>query len=545
MSGSTAAAAGGRAGSAWAPLREPVFRSLWIAQFGANVGTWAQTVGAQWLMGDLGGGALAVSLVQTAATMPVFLLVLPAGALGDVLDRRRLLIASQAIMFLASASLAVLTVAGVTTVGLLLALAALMGTGTALAMPTFAAIQPELVAREELPSAALLNGANLNVARALGPALGGLLIGAAGPEATFALNALAVVGVVSALVAWERPPDDRPLGSEPIADAIVAGARYVRSTPAFATILARTLMFVVFASALWALLPVVARGPLDLEAGGYGVLLAAVGAGAVAGAFAIPALRARLGTNGLVGAASVAYGAGLLVVGAVDALAPVVAALALCGFAWIATMSSLSAGAQVILPNWARARALAFTNLIFMGGLAFGSVLWGAVAEGWSLRTAFAVAAAGLVAGPLAGSRRLPLGAVGDVRPARHWPEPNVEWEVDPSDGPVLVIVEWPIPPESADAFLAAMVPVRRARRRTGATMWGIFRDLEQPDLFVETFVVDSWHEHLRQHLERHTVADEEADRAAVRFLAEGDVPRIRHLVWAERRERRLRRPGR
>src|SRR3954454_9926381 len=343
--------------SAWAPLRHTWFRALWIAQFVANTGTWAQTVGAQWLMGDLGGSALQIALVQTAATLPVFLLVVPAGALGDIVDRRRLLLLSQTSMLLSAAALAVLTAAGAVTPNRLLALTALLATGQALAAPCFQAVQPELVPREELPQAALLNGANANVARAVGPAVGGLLIAAAGPAAAFALNAVSFLGVLAVLYRWPRPATERPLGAEPIRQAIRAGMRYVRSAPLFSSVLARSGLFMVFASGLWALLPALARGPLGLGANGYGGLLAAVGFGAVAGTVVLPRLRARRGADGVVTGATLVYAAAVAVVGLNPSAFAVVGALVLAGLSWIAVQSTLGATAQLVLPTWARARA--------------------------------------------------------------------------------------------------------------------------------------------------------------------------------------------
>src|SRR3954471_23638856 len=277
----TAEPARGAVPSAWAPLRRTWFRALWTAQFVANTGTWAQTVGAQWLMGDLGGSALQIALVQTAATLPVFVLVIPAGALGDVVDRRRLLLIAQTLMLLSAAALAAATAAHAVTPNRLLILTAVLAVGQALAAPCFQAIQPELVARDELPQAALLNGANANVARAIGPAIGGLVIAAAGPAAAFALNAASFLGVLGVLYRWPRPAVDRPLGAERIGPAIRAGIRYVRSAPTFSAVLARSATFMLFASSLWALLPAMARGPLGLSATGYGVLLGAVGLGAI------------------------------------------------------------------------------------------------------------------------------------------------------------------------------------------------------------------------------------------------------------------------
>jgi MFS family permease len=522
--------------SGWAPLRRRAFRALWIAQFASNMGTWTQTVGAQWLMGDLGGGAMEVALVQTATTLPVFLLVLPAGALGDILDRRRLLLTGQSLMLLGAAGLALLTAADAMTQVRLLGLISLMGVGQALSVPCFQAIQPELVDRREIPQAALLNGANANVARAVGPALGGALIAAVGPAATFGLNAVSFVGVLLVLARWRRPPDHRPLGAEHVRSAIRAGARYVRSAPAFATVLGRSLLFMLFASGLWALLPAVARGPLQLGAGGYGLLLGSLGLGAVAGAFLVPRLRRRMGTNALVAGATLIYAAGMVVVGVLDSPVLAVIALLAVGLAWIAVQSTLNAAAQVLLPDWARARALAYFQLVFMGGQALGAVVWGGVAAVAGLEIAFVVPAAGLLLGAAVGLRPLALhGADLDVRAARHWPEPIVGHEPAPDAGPVLVTVEWRVRPGEEEAFALAMEPVGRSRRRTGATLWGLFQDAEDATVFLETFTVATWREHLRQHIERGTMMDQELEGTARELLRDGELPRVRHLLWAYR----------
>jgi MFS family permease len=518
--------------SPWGPLRRRAFRALWIAQFASNAGTWTQTVGAQWLMGDLGGGALPVALVQTATTLPVFLLVLPAGALGDIVDRRRLLLIGQALMVVGAAALAILTAADQMTRVLLLGLIALMGVGQALSVPSFQAIQPELVPREEIPQAALLNGANANVARAIGPALGGVLIAAVGPAGTFALNAVSFVGVLLVLALWRRPADDRPLGAERIRGALRAGARYVRSAPAFGAILGRSLVFMLFASGLWALLPAVARGPLRLGPGGYGLLLGSLGAGAVAGAFVVPRLSRGMSASVLVAGATLVYAGGMLVVGLIDSVLLVVVVLPAVGLAWIAVQSTLGAAAQVVLPDWARARALAYFQLVFMGGQALGALTWGALAAATSLRIAFVAPAAGLVMGAVLGLRRLALHRDElDVRAAQHWPEPVVGHAPPAEAGPVLVTVQWPVAPGSEEAFVAAMAPVGRSRRRTGAALWGLFQDAEDPTMFLETFTVKTWHEHLRQHLERGTVMDQELERRARDLLRPGEEPRVRHLL--------------
>ncbi|MDP9862077.1 MULTISPECIES: MFS transporter [Streptosporangium] len=516
----------------WAPLRRRLFRALWIAQLVANTGTWMQTVGAQWLMGDLGGDALDIALVQTATALPIFLLVVPAGALGDILDRRRLLLVSQVLTFAGAAALAVLTAADAVTRPLLLTLTGLMAVGQAFAVPTFQAIQPELVSLDEIPQAALLNGANGNVARAIGPALGGALISVAGPEATFALNALSFLGVMLVLYVWKRPPDHRPLGAEHIRDAIRAGARYVRSAPEFAAVLWCSVMFTFCASGMWALLPALARGPLGLGAGGYGVLLAGVGAGAVAGAFALPVARGRMGPNTVVAGSTICYALAMAVISTVEAVPVVIAALVAAGLAWIAVLSTLNAAAQLLLPEWARARSLAYYQLVFMGGQAVGALVWGLVAESLSLRAAFLVPAAVLILSTPIGVLRVPLPTARfDMRQVRHYPEPPSDMEHN--RGPLLVVVEWHVDPANAEAFLQVMQQIGRARRRTGATMWSLFEDMEEPTLYVETFTIQTAHEHLRQHVERGTARDQELDLQALRLVMEGTYPEVRHLIWA------------
>ncbi|GAA1349539.1 MFS transporter [Saccharothrix algeriensis] len=516
--------------SAWAPLRRRTYRALWLAQFASNIGTWAQTVGAQWFMGDLGGSELEIALVQAATTLPVFLLVVPSGAVGDILDRRRVLMSGQALMLVGAAALVVLAAGGAASPATLLAFIAVMGVGQALSMPSFQAIQPELVSREEIPQAALLNGVNMNVGRAIGPALGGVLIAAVGPEATFAFNTLSFLGVLLVLWRWRRPSDLRPLGAEHVVTAVRSGARYVRSSPLFSRVLVRCVLFVVFGSGLWALLPAIARGPLGLGAGGYGVLLGCIGAGAIGGAFVVPRLLRRIGKNLLITIATGAYAVAMVVAGLTSSMAVAVPAMLVAGSSWIAVLSTLNATAQVLLPAWTRARALAYYQLMFMGGQAFGAVAWGAVATAADLRVAMLAPAAAMVLVGLFAARRLPLTDRRlDTTPASLWDAPPEV--VDAGTGPVLVTAEWRVPAARAEAFAEAMLRVGRSRRRTGATTWGLFRDSEDPELFLETFLVATWHEHLRQHLERTTAVDVAAEQAA-RELATG-APRVRHLLWA------------
>ncbi|TVT22441.1 MFS transporter [Amycolatopsis acidiphila] len=512
-------------------MRVRAFRRLWTAQFVANIGTWTQTVGAQWLMGDLGGSALEIALIQTATTLPVFLLVVPAGALGDVVDRRRQLLAGQSLMLAGAGLLSLMAALHHVSPGSLLALTALMAVGQGISVPVFQAIQPELVGPELIPQAALLNSANANVARAVGPALGGLLIAALGPEATFALNAVSFVGVLFVLATWRRERADRPLGAERVPAAIRAGARYIRSAPAFTSVLVRTALFMAFASALWSLLPAVARGPLGLGAGGYGLLLGCIGAGAIAGAALMSVLRTLIRTELLVTGGMVMFALTTATTGFVRSVPAVVVALLLTGLAWVAVLSTLNSSAQLLLPGWTRARALAYYQLAFMGGQALGAVGWGVLADLTGLTAAVVTSGLGLLAVTALATWRMPLpDSRHDMAWSGHWPEPPA---VDAGPGPVLVTVEWRVQPTRTGEFLRAMRLVGRSRRRTGATLWGLFQDLEEPTVFLENFTVATWTEHLRQHFERGTEFDREHDERARACTIDGEPPRVRHYGWA------------
>ena len=523
--------------SAWAPLRHRAFRILWAAQFASNVGTWMQTGGAQWLIGDLGGSSLDVSLVQTSTSQTVFLLALPSGALGDILDRRKVLIFGQAAMLVAAAALALLTASDAVTPLVVLGLVFALGAGQAFVTPSWQAVQPELVPRAEIPQAAVLNGTSFNLARAVGPAIGGVLITTAGAEAVFAINAVSFVAVLIALGTWQREaPPKRFAAHEGLGSALAAGLRYVRATPSFRTVLARSVHFMLFASALWALLPVIARDELGLGAGGYGLMLGAVGVGAVAGALTLPRIRSKVGVEWVVSGACVVLAVALLVVGLSGAVAAAMPALVLAGAAWIANNSSLNASAQVLVPSWARARALSFYTLCFMGAQALGAVLWGTMASQTSTGLALAVAAAGLVGGAAVLRLRRPLVARDyDLTPHGEHSEPDLVIEAAPASGPVLVRTEWRVAPAQVAEFRDAMRLVERARRRTGARRWGLFQDGEDPELFLEAYVVGTWEEHERQRSERFTVRDAELEARAIALTVDGEQPRVRPAISAYR----------
>jgi len=516
--------------SALAPLARPVFRALWIAALVSNVGTWMQSVGAVWQIGTVSGSAALVALVQTAVSLPVVLLALPAGAAADVFDRRRLLLATQTWMLVSAAALCLATLAGVANPAVVLAGTFLLGLGNAANAPAWQATIPELVGRRLLASAVALNSAGFNIGRAVGPAIGGLLVAAAGPAAVFGLNAVSYLGVVAVLWRWRRRPQDDLGAGEQVLQAIGAGVRYLRFAPLLQAVLVRTAMFILPASALWALLPVVARGRLGLDATGFGLLLGALGIGSVAGAVLLPRLRRAVPIDRRVVAGTCLFALATAALAVLGSPLLVWLAMAAAGVAWLAILTSFNVATQTAVPRWVQARALSVYLLVFQGGLAVGSALWGVVAGRLGERTALLAAAASFGLGLLSALRwRLQGIADLDLTPSVR-PEPVTVIEPEPDDGPVLVLVRYRIEPGRAEDFAAAMRAMRQVRRRDGAYRWGVFEDVADPGCFVETYVVRSWAEHLRQH-ERFT-AEDLAVRDRVRAFHVGeDPPTVSHFV--------------
>ena len=516
--------------SAWSPLRHRLFRWLWIATVASNVGTWLQNVGASWMMTSLTTSATLVALVQAATSLPSFLLALPAGALADVLDRRRRLLVTQGWMTVAAAGLGVLTLAGWITPWWLLGFTFLLGLGAAANNPAWQAIIPELVPRPELPGAIALGSIGFNIARAAGPALGGLIVAIAGPGWTFILNAVSFLGVMAVLYSWRRPAEETVLPGERVLGAMRTGVRYVRHSPDVLAPIARGSAFILCASSLWALLPVVARG-LGHGAAGYGLLLAALGVGAVAGAMVLPRLKRYASVDFVVAAATLVFAAATLALALVHDFPLLLAMMLLAGGAWLSLLSSLNVSVQTAVPSWVRARALSVYMLIFFGGLAAGSALWGGLAERLGIAPALCLSAAGQALGLLATHRlHLHSGEGLNLAPSRQMPAPIVAYDLEPDRGPVLVTVDYQVPPDEAAEFARAMRDVRRIRLRDGAMEWGLFADAALPGRYTEVFLVKSWLEHLRQH-ERATVADRDLVESARRYHVGGDRPAVRHLI--------------
>ncbi len=521
--------------SAWAPLSQPVFRALWLASLGSNIGTWMQNMGAAWLMTSLTPSPLYVASVQTATYLPVLLMGLPAGAIADIFDRRRVLLITQAWMTVAAGLLAFSTWFGFTGPNLLLLFTFLLGTGATVNAPAWQAILPELVPRKQLPSAIALNSMGFNISRAIGPALGGLLIAWVNPAAVFAANAISFVGVVAVIYGWRREPASSRDQSERVVNAIMAGARYIRYAPELHGVLLRTFLFVIPASALWSLLPLLAKEDLQRGSSGYGIMLAALGAGSVAVAAILPRLRAAVGVEWLVSAAILLFGlvnAGLYYFSSFPA---VVAVLLLGGACWIAITSSFNTVAQQALPSWVRARGLSVYIFLFQGGMALGSTIWGSVAEHVSTRAtllAAAVCAGAMV--PLSLRWKLAGEIHFDVSPSQHWPEPTIVEPFEPDRGPVLVTTEYCIRRNLREPFLQAMRQLESIRRRDGAIRWGLFEDPANPGRYLESFLVESWAEHMRQHA-RVTLADKALEDAARHFHNGPEPPKVTHWLADDR----------
>ena len=519
--------------SAWSPLREPLFRSIWIASVASNIGTWMQNVGAAWLMTSLAPSPFMVALVQAATTLPVFLVGLPAGAIADIVDRRRLLLATQGWMLAAAAILGALTLLDAITPLSLLMLTFALGLGAAMNAPAWQAIIPELVQEGELKPAVTLNGVGYNVARAVGPALGGAVVAVLGSGAVFVLNACSFLGVMIVLYRWPRPVNASTLPAEDVVGAMRAGVRYIRHAPPVHAVLLRTGAFILGGSALWALLPLVARNSLGLDATGYGVILGCLGTGAVAGGIFLPRIERHLSTDALLAAAVALFA--LATAGPVYArdFGIFSAVMIIGGTAWIAIMSTFNVAAQVTVPAWVRARALAVYGIVAQGGMAIGSTFWGLVAERVSISTTLLLAAVTLAASIATALRyRLRFEESIDLTPSEHWPEPIFSTDPEPDAGPVLITVEYTVDPARAQNFISAMRDVRTQRLRDGAYRWGLYNDPAVPSRFVETFVVESWAEHLRQH-GRVTVADRVVEEVARAFHAGARPPVISHLIYA------------
>lgn len=505
---------------------------MWLAVLVSNIGLWMQTVGAQWLLVQQPHASILVALVQTADMLPDVIFGVVGGVLADMFDRRRLLISVQAFMAVTGIALTVLTFAGQMPPALLLTFTFVLGSGSVISLPAYQSLIPELVPRSQIAAASTLGSISVNLARAIGPAIAGVLIARIGVGAVFAINAATFLAYGIVVTAWHPKVETSTQLPERFVSALRAGGRYVRYSPVMRRMLLRTSLFLVPGSALWALLPLVATQRLKMGASGYGLLLGALGIGAVAGSFLLPRLRTRLSANRLLGAASVLYAGVMVAIVLIPSVIVAVLVLLPAGLAWIAVLSTMNASVQLFLPQWVRARGISVYLTVLFGSQAAGAVLWGFAAAPKGVVPAYLAAAALMIVGA-ATIRIWPLIDTAGMDPrTAAMAEPQLAYNAAPDQGPVVVRVTYTVSPEHESTFLEAMVRVRLSRLRTGASQWGLFRDGETPHEFVELFVVASWEEHLRQHSDRMTGTDAEYLDYA-RSLSD-PPPRTSHLIATE-----------
>jgi MFS family permease len=526
-----------RASSRWGPFGYAAFTVIWSASAVSNVGTAMFDTASGWLITSLNANPMAVSLVQVAVTLPLFLFTLPAGALADVIDSRRMLIAMEIATIVISAIFAAIVSLGLATPVSLLLTTFLLGVAGALSAPAWLAITPLQVPRQDLDSAVAASSVGFNLSRAAGPALGGFAIAAFGVSLPFWVFSLSNVGVVAALLWWRSPQKSTDtLPAERLTSAVRTGIRHAANNRNLRATLARSLAFFPFACAYWALLPLVARSQMTQGPELYGILLGALGAGAIAGSFAINWLKARLGPDRVVAVGTLFTAFALLMFGL--AHNPVVAfgACVVAGASWTIVLTNLYVSAQVALPDWVRGRGLAIFLTVVFGAMTAGSALWGQVAGLEGLPIAHFAAAAGvLIAIPLTWRWKLQTGAGLDLSPSMHWRAPVLTQKVENNEGPVLVTVEYQIDNKDRAPFLFALDELGHERKRDGAFAWGVFEDTAHTGRYVETFLIESWLE-LMHSYERVTIADRMLEEHIRGFLTA--PPQIAHLVASERRGR-------
>jgi len=518
--------------SAFEPFRHRAFAVLWTATLVSNTGTWLRDVANGWSMTEMSPSPTLVALVQTATTLPIFLFSLPAGALADLVDRRRMLIAIQLLLALVAGALATAAMQGFTTPGLLLALTFTAGVGSALMGPPWQSIVPELVPRPILRQAVALNALGINVARALGPAVGGAIVASAGVVPAYGLDALSYLAIIGALVWWRRVEPKAALSPERFAPAMRTGLRFAAASSDLRRVLVRAVAFFLFGSAYWALLPLYVRQVIGGDAAQYGALLTAVGAGAIAGALLLPRLAGGVESGRLVAGGTFLTAAAMA--GLAMGRGPWAAGFSLfaAGAAWITVLTTLNVSAQTVLPNWVRARGLALFITVFFGAMTAGSVVWGRVAEATTIPTAlFAAAIGGALAGVLASRVRLPAGDA-DLSPSHHWQAPALADEIPGERGPIAVQVEYRVRRADRAAFLAALGDFSAERLRNGGYAWHVLEDAEDPERFRELFFEPSWLDHLRHHT-RVTMADAALQARGEAYHVGPEPPKVSHWLAA------------
>ena len=517
--------------SAWAPLRLPTFRMLWLVWMASNICVWMNDVAAAWLMTSLTSSPTLIALVQTASSLPVFLLGLPSGAFADILDRRRYFMVSQFWIATTAAVLYSFALVGHLTAPVLLALVFANGIGLAMRWPVYSAILPEIVPRSQLGEALALNAVAVNTSRVIGPLLAGAIIAGAGTEYVFAVNFVISIAAGVVLFRWKREAKPSVLPGERFIGAMRLGFQFARESRRLRDALVRTSVFFLHSTAIFALLPLVAKR-LGSGSGGaetYTLLLSSLGFGAIAVSTQLPRFRMRWTRDEIVVGGSIVNALGIAGLAFAPSVWLAIPAMVAAGAAWIMVANSVTIAAQLALPDWVRARGMAIYQMAIMGGAALGAVIWGQIAGHTSVPTSLAICAVSMLVA-LAITRGRSLEGSEDHTPTHPWQEPVPALPLELAEGPVMVTIEYHIDPARRSEFDAVMAETRSARLRAGAVSWGLFEDIEKPGRFVEYFACDTWADYLRR-FDRFTAADEKLqERRHAHHIAEG-APRISRYV--------------
>ena len=519
------------ASTLWSPLTIKTFKWLWLATLASNIGSWMHDAGAGWLITELTDSAVIVALMQTATSLPAFFILLPSGALSDIFDRRKYLMAGNIGMGLVALTIAVLTLTGHITAWSLLTLTLLLGAGMAMIMPTWQGIIPEVVPRTELQNAIGLNTLGMNMSRVIGALIAGEILRRSGSGMVFVCNAVSFLFIIGVLLTWKRVPPAHTLPPEKFWPAVMTGFRFAWHSPALKATIFRSVGFYFFACVMWALLPLIARDLLEGDETTFSNLYAAISTGAIISGFLQPRMRKVMNTDQLLTAAAFAFGCGISLTALVPSHTLALLTLALCGAAWITVMTCAQMSAQMALPGWVRSRGIAIFQMFFMGSLAIGPVVWGSVTEFTNIRTALLCAAVGVVVATLF-TRRWPVSGNDklDHTPSKHWEKPEPVVPVHHEQGPVMITVRYQVNKLDQPEFLTEIQLLGRARRRDGATFWQIFEDAANPGTFIESYVVNTWLDHLRQH-ERITKHDAQI-QSRIRSLLKADTkPVVNHFI--------------
>lgn len=504
---------------------------LWTATLASNLGGLVQAVGAGWMMTTLTSSYVMVALVQAATTLPIMMFSLAAGALADSFDRRIVMLVAQSLMMIASAALAIVSLVGIMSPWILLSITFLLGCGTALHNPSWQASMGDLVPREILPEAVTVNSMGFNMMRSVGPAIGGVIVAAAGAGAAFVVNAVSYTPLIFALWVWKPPARAATLPREHFFSAMSAGLRYVAMSPNLAKVIIRAFLFGFAAIAILALLPVIAN---RLPGGGallYGTLLGSFGIGAIFGGMANAGIRKRLSNEAIVRAACA--GMALSTIGMALSSSAVVSHFLLlpAGACWVLALSLFNVTVQLSTPRWVVGRALSLYQTATFGGMAIGAWSWGALADRFDLPSALAAAGGALFLAALAGLRlRLPEFSSLNLSPLDQFREPRLRLGLKARSGPIVIMVDYAIAQEDVPAFLAAMVERRRIRIRDGARQWALLRDLENPEMWTESYHVATWVEYIR-HNQRRTQADAEVTHRLTQLHKGPEGPRVHRMI--------------